>query len=273
MSRNPDNTHIWQDARVWTADGTLPRPTLPTTAGTAVNESNWFEFGILDGEDGFGEERSSDETEHFGWGLGLIKIGTRNFKLNRTLSALEDNVTTRSVLWPGSSATKLYMPKPKYLWLGFDTVSDLGLVERLWTVRPSRLTVPNNNRNESDITKLEITANIFANGSNELFDRQATDGSDNLVQLITLTGATGGVFVLAVNGYPTSSIAYNAAAATVQTELEALASVGSGNVTVTGSAGGPYTVTFGGALAGTSLPLIVANGGDLTGSSPTITVA
>ena len=174
MARDPGNAHIWQDARVWTAPGNAARPTLPLTADTAVLETDWFETGILDGEDGFGEERSFDETEHFGWGLGLIKIGTKNFKLNRTLSALEDNETTRSVLWPGSTETKLVMPRPASLWLGFDTISDTGDVERLWTVRPARLTVPSNNRNESDITKLEITANIFANGAGELFDRQVS---------------------------------------------------------------------------------------------------
>lgn len=175
MARNPDNVNIWQDARVWTAPGSAARPTLPTDADTAVLETAWFEFGILDGDDGFGEERSMDETEHFGWGIGLIKIGTKNFALKRTLSALEDNETTRSVLWPGSTASKLVMPKPVSLWLGFDTVSDTGKVERLWTTRPSRLTVPNNNRNESDITKLEITANVFANGLGEVFDRQVSE--------------------------------------------------------------------------------------------------
>lgn len=174
MARNPDNATIWQDARVWTAVGSAARPVLPLTADAAVDEEDFFEFGILDGEDGFGEERSFDETEHFGWGLGLIKIGTRNFKLNRTLSALEDNETTRSVLWPGSTETVLTMPKPTSLWLGFETTSDLGKVERLWTKRPARLTVPSNNRNESDITKLEITANIFADGSGNLFDRQVS---------------------------------------------------------------------------------------------------
>lgn len=172
--RDPGNAQIWQDARVWTAVGSTARPTLPLTADTAVVETTWFEFGLLDGDDGIGEERSSDETEHFAWGIGLIKIGAKNFKLTRTLSALEDNVTTRSVLWPGSTETKLKMPKPTNLWLGFETISDLGKVERLWTVRPARLSIPNNNRNESDITKLEITANIFANGAGELFDRQVS---------------------------------------------------------------------------------------------------
>lgn len=176
MTRSPDNAKIWQDARVWwaAASGTT-RPALPTTADELPDELSWLEFGLLDGGDGFGEERSFDETEHFAWGLGLIKIGTRNYKLNRSMSLLEDNEVTRQVLWPGSTETKLLMPKPVFGWLGFEGTDDLGAVERLWTVRPARLTVPNNNRNETDITKLEVTANIFANGASELFDRQVSE--------------------------------------------------------------------------------------------------
>lgn len=180
MARSPENVNIWQDARVWLSLATV-RPELPTDADTAVEEgpfvSAWGEFGILDGEAGFGEERSFDETEHYGWGMGLIKIGTRNYKLNRTFSALEDNEATRAVLWPGSTASKLMMPKPIYAWLGFESTSDLGNVERLFTVSRARLTVPNNNRNEADITRLEVTANIFGKSvgdSVELFDRQAS---------------------------------------------------------------------------------------------------
>jgi len=174
MSRNPDNAKIWQDARVWFALASSARPTLPLTADEAPDELTWMELGLLDGADGFGEERSFDETEHFAWGLGLIKIGTRNYRLNRTMSLLEDNEATRQILWPGSTETKLLMPKPVFGWLGFEGMDDLGAVERLWTVRPARLTVPNNNRNETDITKLEVTANIFANGASELFDRQVS---------------------------------------------------------------------------------------------------
>jgi len=180
MARSPENVNIWQDARVWLSLAAT-RPDLPTDADTAVTEgpfaTGWGEFGILDGEAGFGEERTFDETEHYGWGIGLIKIGSRNFKLNRTFSALEDNEATRAVLWPGSTESKLLMPKPVYAWLGFDTTSDTGTVERLFTVSRARLTVPNNNRNESDITRLEITANIFGKSVGddiELFDRQVS---------------------------------------------------------------------------------------------------
>jgi HK97 family phage major capsid protein len=62
----------------------------------------------------------------------------------------------------------------------------------------------------------------------------------NEVQTVTITGsATGGTFTLTFRGATTSGLAYNAAAATVQTALQGLSTIGSGNATVSGSAGGP----------------------------------
>lgn len=71
-----------------------------------------------------------------------------------------------------------------------------------------------------------------------------------------------GTFTLTFGGDTTASIAYNASAATVQTELEALASIGSGNVAVAVYPAFPstqfgYEVEFQGALADTNV-------GDLT---------
>lgn len=61
----------------------------------------------------------------------------------------------------------------------------------------------------------------------------ATFGSQ--VQTLKITGSpTGGTFTL-TSGTATSALPYNATAAQVQTALEALASVGGGNVTVTGT--------------------------------------
>lgn len=72
------------------------------------------------------------------------------------------------------------------------------------------------------------------------------------VQTVTLGSggaATGGTFTLSFNGYTTAALVYNITAAALQTALEGLGSIGTGNVTVTGVAGGPYTVTFAGVLA------------------------
>ncbi|MGZ9829857.1 hypothetical protein ACXYTP_23370 [Tsukamurella ocularis] len=59
---------------------------------------------------------------------------------------------------------------------------------------------------------------------------------------VTVKG-TGGTFTLTFAGQTTTGIAYNAAPATVRAALEALSSVGAGNVTVTGTAGN-YVLAF-----------------------------
>jgi hypothetical protein len=84
-------------------------------------------------------------------------------------------------------------------------------------------------------------------------------------QTNTVTVATAATaFVLTYNGQPTTSIAHTAStpdASVVQTALEGLSNVAPGEVAVSGSAGGPYTVSF-------------VNTGTLTGSATggTITI-
>lgn len=100
------------------------------------------------------------------------------------------------------------------------------------------------------------------------------DVDTNEVQTATVTGTpTGGTFTLTWSGQTTAAIAYNATAATVQTALAALSNIGAGNVTVSGSAGGPYTVTFVGALASTDVAVIAATSSLTGGSSPGVTIA
>lgn len=95
----------------------------------------------------------------------------------------------------------------------------------------------------------------------------------------TITGVpTGGTFTLSVttagpggSTQTTAGIAYNAAASAVQTALQGLSNVGTGNATVTGSAGGPYTITF---ASGIGPVTVTANGGGLTGgTSPNVTIS
>lgn len=88
----------------------------------------------------------------------------------------------------------------------------------------------------------------------------------NEVQTITLVGATGGTFTLTFGANTTAALPYNDSAANVQTALTGLASIGAGNATVTGNAGGPYTVTFVSALAGAAQNMIAINGASLTPS-------
>lgn len=94
------------------------------------------------------------------------------------------------------------------------------------------------------------------------------------LQTVTITGgATGGTFTLTYSGQTTAGIAWNAAASTVQTALQALSSIGAGNVAVSGNAGGPWTVQFVGTLAVQTISAMTGSGGSLTGGSPVLTIA
>jgi YD repeat-containing protein len=97
--------------------------------------------------------------------------------------------------------------------------------------------------------------------------------ADN-VQLVQLTGSpTGGTFTLSFNGQTTAAIAYNASAATVQSDLQALTSIGSGNALVAGgTSSGPWTIRFAGSMAGSVEPAITANGTNLIGGGITAAV-
>lgn len=94
--------------------------------------------------------------------------------------------------------------------------------------------------------------------------------SGDRVQVVTITGTpTGGTFRLAIGGVQTGDIAYNAAASAVQTAIRGIGAPWAG-ATVSGSAGGPYTVTLS-PLGGAAAPLVASSA--LTGgTNPTITV-
>lgn len=97
------------------------------------------------------------------------------------------------------------------------------------------------------------------------------------VQTLTVNGSpTGGSLTLAFQGQVTAPIAYNAMAADVQTALEGLSNVETGEVTAGGGPlpGTPVTITFEGRYAGADVPRMTADGSGLTGGTdPSAVVA
>lgn len=128
---------------------------------------------------------------------------------------------------------------------------------------------------QTDPIAYNATAATVQTQLRALHDAPAAYGGTNEVQTVTITGGpTGGTFTLTYSGQTTTGIAYNAAASAVQTALRALSNIGDSDVTVTGSAGGPYTVTFTGDLATTDVAALTASGASLTGgTSPGVTIA
>lgn len=99
---------------------------------------------------------------------------------------------------------------------------------------------------------------------------RTVSASNNSQQWTLSNGASSGTFTITLNGETTAGIAYDAAAAAVQSALEALASVAVGDVVVTGTA--PWTITLAGALANTSGNTLTVDDTGLTGGTSTLTV-
>lgn len=103
--------------------------------------------------------------------------------------------------------------------------------------------------------------------------RTIVAGAIDEQQTVTITGSpTGGTFTLTFNGQTTAAIAYNASAATIDTRLEALSNVGAGNITVGGSPGGPWVVSFAAAMGGADQPQMTATSSLTGGTTPAVTV-
>jgi hypothetical protein len=93
------------------------------------------------------------------------------------------------------------------------------------------------------------------------------------VQTVTITGTpTGGTFTLTFDGQTTANIAYNAAAAAVQTALENLSNLLPGDVVVTGGPGPgtPWIATFSAALG--NVAQMSATGAFTGGATPAVAV-
>lgn len=90
----------------------------------------------------------------------------------------------------------------------------------------------------------------------------------NAVQHVVYTGVGAGkTITYKFDGASTAAVAVAATAAQVQAALEGLPNVSPGDVTVTGSVGGPFDVTFTGEYAGEAVPLMTA-----TATEGTVTI-
>ncbi|MHC4500927.1 MAG: hypothetical protein ACYS21_17645, partial [Planctomycetota bacterium] len=118
---------------------------------------------------------------------------------------------------------------------------------------------------------------LHADGDTIVFERGTVSclyGLDSLL-LVTLTGSpTGGTFDLIYRG-DIAEIDYDSSAADLATAMNALDSLAASAVSVTGSAGGPWTLWFHGfPTAADGTILLTKDETDLTGgSSPDVTIA
>ena len=101
-------------------------------------------------------------------------------------------------------------------------------------------------------------------------------GPQNEIQRFTFSMAPcGGTYTFTLSGHTSGNIAWNANTAAITAALEAVTGIGSGNVSVSGTAvSGPITVTFQGSLANTNIAQMTCDTTALAcaAGDPTVTV-
>jgi len=85
------------------------------------------------------------------------------------------------------------------------------------------------------------------------------------VQVVAIS-ATGGTFTLTYSGLETGPLAHDLGAGDLRAALESLSRIGAGNVEVSGPAGGPFELRFGGELAGRNIEVVEPDDAQLQGS-------
>ena len=170
MSGNPENTSVWGDANAFVAPkGT----TLPADIDTEFG-AGWELVGILDGSAGLPEGRSRSETDHSGWGVGIIKTTFKDEKVEVMFTALEWNETVRGLVYPGSSAGKLRFGKPDLVLFGFEVIEG-DRKRRLISAGECRiLTTGNIERGEETLEKYPLKAIIYPDADGDHFIEQDT---------------------------------------------------------------------------------------------------
>lgn len=157
MSGDPSNASNWPDADVYIA----PTGTAnPADADTPFG-AGWELVGLLDGDAGFTQSRSEEKNDLYAWGGIIVRTTRRNFKQTIAFTALEDNAVTRDLIWPGSDAGSLVVPRPSRIKIAFEMIEG-DTVRRLISAYEAEVDVDGDIvDNEADLTRYQLIATIF----------------------------------------------------------------------------------------------------------------
>lgn len=240
MSGDPTKANLWTDADVYVSFDLSAA--LPADANTPFGPA-WNLVGLLDGDEGFPETRDEDTDDKFAWGGILVRTSRNHFKLTKAFTCLEDNTITRQLVWPGSTETRIKVPKPAQVLVAFET-REGEKVRRLITSDHAECSLDGDHgENETDLESATIVATIFPTGDGWLFERQSTPVLESLsVTPTTLSVADGEIGALvAVADYDDDSTTIVTSAADWSSSDPAVATVSAGFVT--GVSAGSATIT------------------------------
>lgn len=171
MSGDPTKANLWTDADVYVS--TNLSATLPEDASQPFGP-DWQLVGLLDGDEGFPETRDEDTNDLFAWGGVLVRTSRQHFKLTKSCTCLEDNAVTYSLIWPGSTPTRVKVPRPARVLVAFE-VREGDKVRRLITSQYAECSLDGDHgENETDLESATLAFTIFPTGDGWLFERQST---------------------------------------------------------------------------------------------------
>ncbi|AZV00741.1 major tail protein [Gordonia phage Kiko] len=266
---NPDASHIWDEAEVYI----LPKAALngaaiegsafePESVNEDFTERGWLFVGLIDAAKGIPVSTEGEVKKFNGFGHTAYRTKYVQGQVQTGFTALEDNAVTAQIVLPGSTSKKIGVPRDLQFYVLYRTV-DAGASELArMSLRPALLELTEHSGAvEGEQEMYEFTVHHSADANKDVFLKIDDAASTEFV--VTITGTpTGGTFTLTYRGKTTAGINHNAASSAVKSALVALDDGYDGNAfAVSGSSGGPYTITV--PVAGA----LTADGGSLTGGT------
>jgi hypothetical protein len=277
MTLNPANARIFGsdlDAIYLAPLGTpLPNPAasgLLEALNGAFEDVGWLS------DDGVAEELSGSKTKYRGHqGQGVIRTRMEESGTEYTFVAAETKAQTLSLRYDeaasstaGGVRTSTRRPGQKVsaraAVLDFFDADDSTIKERLAIPRFEIAPDGNSSFIANGIRMFPFRGEIIGQSFH-----WANNPAPKTVWTVNVLGTpTGGFFTLLVNGFATAPIAHNAANTAIAAAINAISGVtGLSGVNVTGTAPGPFTVTFG------TSAMLAATHALTGGTTPSVTVA
>lgn len=245
MAVNASNTVIPDEAEVWlklAEDVDDITTMIPANVGDDLVGLGWEFTGYIDADKGIPLDPTIEVKEYDAFGHPKFRVKLKKGKLNTGFTALETNATTKKIVLPGSASNRIGAPKDVQVFVLYKFVDeDRTTIWVQLTKAPAELK-GHGGIIDGELSWADITIHHTTNATGDVFEVVQDAGTTQWTA--TLGSQSSGTFTLTWAGNTTSTIAYNATASTVKAALVALDDgYTSSDWDVSGSAGGPYTIT------------------------------
>lgn len=277
MALNDNAVIIPGTGHVYFAPAGTPQPTSLTSPGYP-----WVDIGHTSSDNNFKITKDGGDSNILGtWQNPALRERRDPVVYSLTFNLLQITNDTLSLYFGGGDASVSgkfgvsLVPTPQARAV-FVRIVDGDVEVPLYIPKAS---VASDDDVEADVEKFlefPVRATILGVTGQNLMDWLGTGLGlhTSEIQTITTTGTpAGGTFTLSFAGSTTTSIVYNAAAAVIQAALQALDTIGAGNVICTGGPlPGGVICTFGGDLAGIDVPVMTATSSLTGGTTPAVVI-